>query len=135
MNHSSLGQYFELFYSSHSFLFLIYSEVSEFREDSKSGGHLGCSSGYNFNIYKEYTSGDVDGAKNSQGWEQMHSTLTKLSKSLSLMNYSNFQYDNFFCDQQLAPHGQDKRYTIHNIIWQSDKMFHGSNPQWLWFSC
>ena len=58
----------------------------------KSGGHLGCSSGYNFNIYKEFTSEFVDGAKNSQGREQMHSTLSKLAKSLRQMSYVNFMY-------------------------------------------
>ena len=67
-----------------------WTSKKKFSEDSRSGGHLGCSSGYNFNIYKEFTRGDVDGAKNSQGREQMHSTLSKLSKSLSMMTYSNF---------------------------------------------
>ena len=38
---------------------------------------------YNFNIYEEYTSGDVNGAKNSQGREQMHSTLTNRLTFLS----------------------------------------------------
>ena len=29
-----------------------WTSKKKFREDSRSGGHLGCSSGYNFNIYK-----------------------------------------------------------------------------------
>ena len=41
-------------------------------------------------IYIKSSHADVDGARNSQGREQMHSTLSKLSKSLSLMTYSNF---------------------------------------------
>ena len=57
---------------------------------SKKGGHLGCSSGYNFNIYKEHTEVSVDGAKNSQGREQMHSVLDKLAKSFRQKNYHNF---------------------------------------------
>ena len=59
---------------------------------TKSGGHLGCSSGYNFNIYKEFTSCAVNGAKNSQGREQMHSTLSKLAKSFRQMSYVNFMH-------------------------------------------
>ena len=57
---------------------------------SKKGGHLGCSTGYNFNIYKEHTKVSVDGAKNSQGREQMHSVLDKLAKSFRQKNYHNF---------------------------------------------
>ena len=46
---------------------------------------LGCISGLFFPEafidYKEYTKVDIDGAKNSQGREQMHSILDKLGKS------------------------------------------------------
>ena len=57
---------------------------------SKKGGHLGCSNAYNFNTYKQFTKVTADGAKNSQGREQMHSILTKLSKSSRQKNYHNF---------------------------------------------
>ena len=40
--------------------------------------NLGCSESYNRNKYKS----EVTGAINSQGREQMHSTLSKLGKSL-----------------------------------------------------
>ena len=33
---------------------------------------------------------DIDGAKNSQGREQMHAVLDKLAKSLRQKNYHNF---------------------------------------------
>ena len=58
---------------------------------TRSGGHLGCSSSYNFNLYKKYTSIEMDGAKNSQGREQMHTTLSGLGKSLRQMNFRNFK--------------------------------------------
>ena len=51
-------------------------------------GHTGCSDGYNFNQYKPYTS--KDNCENSQNREQMHSTLSKLGKSLRQMSYFNF---------------------------------------------
>ena len=38
------------------------------------GGHLGCSEGFNFNLYKPYLPYKV----NSQGREQMHAILDKL---------------------------------------------------------
>ena len=56
---------------------------------SGKGGHLGCSSGYNFNAYKENIKTDV-GALNSQGREQIHSILDKCSNSLRQTNYFNF---------------------------------------------
>ena len=46
------------------------------------GGHLGCSTGYNFNIYKPH----LDAKINSQ----MHSTMENCTKSLRLKNYQNF---------------------------------------------
>ena len=60
--------------------------------DKRSGkkGHLGCSSGYNFNDCKEYIKVDIDGAKNTQGRKQMHCILHKLGKSLRQKNYFNF---------------------------------------------
>ena len=51
------------------------------------GGHLGCSESYNWNKYKS----EVTGAINSQGREQMHSTLSKLGKSLRQKNFKNFK--------------------------------------------
>ena len=62
------------------------------RKDTRSGkkAHVGCSSSYNFNKYKTYTKVHKDGAKNSQGREQMHSILDKLAKSLRQKNYNNF---------------------------------------------
>ena len=51
------------------------------------GGHLGCSSGYNFNAYKKHIDTDM-GALNSQGREQMHSILEKSSSRQT--NYFNF---------------------------------------------
>lgn len=48
-------------------------------------GHLGCSDSFNFNLYKEH----LREGTFSQGREQMHSKLTKLSTSLQQMNYRN----------------------------------------------
>jgi hypothetical protein len=50
------------------------------------GGHIGCSEGFNWNLYKPTVTEKV----NSQGREQMHSLITKCSESLRLMSYSNF---------------------------------------------
>ena len=55
-----------------------------------SNGHLGWSESYNFNIYKQHVKSDVNDAKDSQGREQLHSTLIKLSKSLRQKSYINF---------------------------------------------
>ena len=52
------------------------------------GGHLGCSEGFNWNLYK--SSYGVEEAVNSQGREQMHAILENLSKSMRLMNYQHF---------------------------------------------
>ena len=61
------------------------------KKTNKQAGHLGCSNGYNFNAYKPY--GDAISASNSQGREQTHSVLDKLSKSLRQRNYFNwFRY-------------------------------------------
>ena len=56
---------------------------------SGKGGHLGCSSSYNFNAYKDHIETDT-GALNSQGREQIHSILDKCYSSLSQTNYFNF---------------------------------------------
>ena len=45
------------------------------------GGHLGCLEGLNFNVKEGVL---------SQGREQMHSRLTKLTSSLCQMNYNSF---------------------------------------------
>ena len=55
---------------------------------SKSKGHLGCSEGFNWNLYKGSYSKDE--AVNSQSREQMHAILDNLSKSMRLMNYEHF---------------------------------------------
>lgn len=55
---------------------------------SKGKGHIGCSEGYNWMLYKD--SYGTDEAVNSQSREQMHSALENLSKSLRLMNYQHF---------------------------------------------
>ena len=62
------------------------------KKKTKTGdGHLGCSNGYNFNVYKACT--DSVSVSNSQGREQLHSVLDKLSKSLRQKNYHNwFRY-------------------------------------------
>ena len=51
-----------------------------------SGGHLGCSEGFNFNLYKEH----LPEKTNSQGREQLHSKLDKMVESLIQMDYPNF---------------------------------------------
>ena len=55
--------------------------------DSKGkGGHIGCSEGFNWNLYRPVVTEKV----NSQGREQLHSKISKCSESLRLMSYSNF---------------------------------------------
>ena len=53
---------------------------------SGKGGHLGCSSGYNFNEYKRH----LDITVNSQGREQTNSLIEKCAKTLRQKNYFNF---------------------------------------------
>ena len=64
-------------------------------------GHTGCSDGYNFNQHKQYTL-KTDHCENSQNKEQLHSTLSKLGKSLRQMSYYNLQlyaiFDCIFCN-------------------------------------
>ena len=65
------------------------------KPDSRSGrsGHLGCSSGYSWSIYKENSHVAEEGARgNSQGREQMHAILDKLGRSLRQKNYYNFMH-------------------------------------------
>ena len=50
------------------------------------GGHIGCSEGFNWNLYRPVVTEKV----NSQGREQLHSKISKCSESLRLMSYSNF---------------------------------------------
>ena len=50
------------------------------------GGHIGCSEGFNWNLYKPTVAEKV----NSQGREQLHSLVSKCSESLRLMSYTNF---------------------------------------------
>ena len=64
-------------------------KIYKAKPSSGSGGHTGCSESYNFNKYKEYTSEDGR-ASNSQNREQLHSTLSKLGKSLRQMSYGDF---------------------------------------------
>ena len=50
------------------------------------GGHIGCSEGFNFNLYKPH----LPPRTNSQGREQMHSKLDKMVESLIQMSYVSF---------------------------------------------
>ena len=76
------------------------------RPDSGRDGHLGCSEGFNFNLYKvlNYNISFVtvksnfvfqkhlSNVSNSQGREQTHSEMEKCVDSLSQMNYKNFMH-------------------------------------------
>ena len=53
-----------------------------------SGGHIGCSDSFNYNIYREHLKIDFD--FNSQGREQLHSKIDACCKSLRLLSYSNY---------------------------------------------
>ena len=57
---------------------------------TRKASHLGCSESYSFLEYKPYTQLHRDGAHHSQGREQMHSVLERLTPSLRQMNYQNF---------------------------------------------
>jgi hypothetical protein len=50
------------------------------------GGHLGCSEGFNFNIYKSH----LPPRTYSQGREQLHSLMEKMVDSLIQMEYTTF---------------------------------------------
>ena len=49
-------------------------------------GHLGCSEGFNFNLYKE----SIGFKPNSSGREQTHAAMESSAKNLIQMNYRNF---------------------------------------------
>ena len=49
-------------------------------------GHLGCSAGFNFNLYKEH----IDKKANSIGREQVHAQMEKCGRHLIQLNYRNF---------------------------------------------
>ena len=55
-------------------------------DKSGRGGHLGCSEGFNFNLYKPFLPSDI----NSQSREQMHSELENCVRSLRQMGYKSF---------------------------------------------
>ena len=57
---------------------------------TRKASHLGCSESYSFLEYKPYTQLHRNGAHHSQGREQMHSVLERLTPSLRQMNYQNF---------------------------------------------
>ena len=72
------------------------------KTDSRQKGHLGCSSGYNYMMYKPH----LPPGSSSQGREQMHSVLDKLSKSLRTKNYFHFMsyLKIFFCCEKSYQH-------------------------------
>lgn len=53
---------------------------------SKSPGHVGCSNGFNSELYKENFGRNF----NSQGREQFHSLLQKVSTSFNNMSFSSY---------------------------------------------
>ena len=59
---------------------------SKKNDKSGRGGHLGCSQGFNFNLYKPFLSKDI----NSQSREQMHSELENCVRGLRQMGYKSF---------------------------------------------
>ena len=71
--------------------------------------HLGCSQSYSFMEYKPYTQLSRDGAHHSQGREQMHSVLEKLTPSLWHVSYHNFMRTLVLF------------FSVHNL-WTMDKM-------------
>ena len=57
------------------------------------GGHLGCPSIYNFNLYKEFEDVKI----NSQGREQTNALIERCSQTLRQKNFFNFmRYMNCF---------------------------------------
>ena len=65
-----------------------WSGMKKLKKPDRQGrnGHIGCSTGYNFNIYKPH----LTNKPNPQGREQLHALIEKCSDSLRLMNYKNF---------------------------------------------
>ena len=57
-------------------------------DNSGRGGHIGCSEGYNFNVYKK----NIGFKINSQTREIMHSVLDKCVTSLKLKTYHDFMH-------------------------------------------
>ena len=53
---------------------------------SGKGGHLGCSDGYNYNLYRPLSPIHI----NTEGREQMHAVLEKCANTLRFMSYENF---------------------------------------------
>ena len=100
-----------------------WSSQKRFKKQDKSRGrHLGCGSGYNWNVYKPFTSVEV-GAPNSQSQEQMHARLDKCRKSFCLKNYKKYlRYMNtIFCINNLIMQNklQNKFKTLpfqYNIV-------------------
>ena len=76
---------------------------------NKKASHLGCSESYSFLEYKLYTQLHRDGAHHSQGREQIHSVLEKLTPSLRQMNYQNFMRTLILF------------FSVHNL-WTMDKL-------------
>ena len=62
--------------------------MKKLKKPDRSGkkGHIGCSSGFNFNLYKPH----LQEKPNSQGREQLHALIEKCADSLRLMNYRHF---------------------------------------------
>ena len=62
--------------------------MKKLRKPDRTGknGHIGCSDGFNFNLYKA----NLAAKPNSQGREQIHSLIEKCTESLRLMNYRHF---------------------------------------------
>ena len=56
------------------------------KNDKGKNGHMSCSEGYNFNIYKDKINFKV----NSQSREQMHAKLDKCCLSLKTKTYHDF---------------------------------------------
>lgn len=54
--------------------------------DKNKGGHNGCSDGFDFNQYKPF----LPHGFNSQGREQMHIKLKKMTENLRQMSYPNY---------------------------------------------
>ena len=53
-----------------------------------SGGHIGCSDSFNYNLYRPHLNINYD--LNSQGREKLHANLDACCKTLRLMSYSNY---------------------------------------------
>ena len=74
--------------------------------DSRSCGHLGCCSSFNFNIFKSH----ICPSPNSESREQIHSLIEKCTESLRLMNYRHFM---IFMRVFLAMKNLEKRNYVY----------------------